>query len=506
MQQVYLFMDTGDGFRLLNDHTATVAALEGLTVRWGTDSPDTQPDPSVLTFTLRDRTGLLAGRAATMAGARVLVQISEQPTWADMPAGTYAAATATWAGLHATYTPGDPTGVDSTAITLFDGIVSTGGTVTPDARGYLLELSASSRMILWKRLQSQGPTNSAAKWAGLHWVDIPVTRLATLNSRATAAGAPQADAAGLTRPPNVAPYPTDDYPSQLDLLHRMYATAPEMPLWGEYPSKASSRISYTALGTPATLGMDAAGSLYTTVNGVKRPALDGSVVEGGESYDVPEPVTQITFGVKTVEKDNDGVLSFKDGETTFTSMDSLPANLTATQSSMNVDTDVVTSDSTAGTWGGTIWTPSLSQRISAANWLYAVNMRIRPQGIVFDSRRIDPVNRPELYVSAPSGPIVFTNASIHRLAGGDGLPAFTGAWTTIGGTLTYRWRNGDPVLRHEVTVWPLPAATMTTRLKWADIAGWPAQYRAVACTWAELAVISTFDSATTTTETESEEQ
>lgn len=506
MQQVYLFMDAGEGWRLLNDHTGDVAALEGLTVRWGTDSPDTQPDPSVLTFTLRDRTGLLAGRAATLAGARVLVQISEQPTWADMPAVAYTASGGTWAALHATYTPGDPSGVDSTAITLFDGILSTGGTVTPDGRGYLMDLSASSRLILWKRLQSQGPTSTAAKWKDLHWVDTPTQRLATLNSRAKTAGAPQADVAGLTTPPNVAPYETGDYPSQLDLLHRMYATAPEMPLWCEHPAKAASTVTYTPMATPVSMGAGLDGRVYVTVDGAKRPALDGADVEGGDSYTVPEPVTQIVYTTRKAKTDNDGVLSFEDTETTLTDQNMLPANLKATQSSITWDTDVVNTDETAGVWGGTVWGADSLQRSRIAAWLYAVNTRLRPSSIVFDGRRIDPADRPELYVTAPSGPIVFTNSAIHRLTGGDGLPAFTGAWTTIGGTLSYQWKNGEPTLRHEVTIWPLPPATLTATPTWNRLSGWRATYDTTTYTWAEISLISTFDNTANVNTTESEEQ
>ena len=48
-------------------------------IQWGTDDLAEQPEPSVMSFTLRDRTGWLTGRALTLAGARVLVQISEQP-------------------------------------------------------------------------------------------------------------------------------------------------------------------------------------------------------------------------------------------------------------------------------------------------------------------------------------------------------------------------------------------------------------------------------------------
>lgn len=75
-----MFLDWGDGWKSVNDHAEDVAALAGFSIQWGTDDLAEQPEPSVMSFTLRDRTGWLTGRALTLAGARVLVQISEQPT------------------------------------------------------------------------------------------------------------------------------------------------------------------------------------------------------------------------------------------------------------------------------------------------------------------------------------------------------------------------------------------------------------------------------------------
>ena len=72
-QQCFMFLDWGDGWVAVNDHDNDVAALDGFSIQWGTDGIDQQPDPSVMTFRLRDSTGWLTGRALTLAGARVLV-------------------------------------------------------------------------------------------------------------------------------------------------------------------------------------------------------------------------------------------------------------------------------------------------------------------------------------------------------------------------------------------------------------------------------------------------
>ena len=84
-QQCFMFLDWGDGWVAVNDHDNDVAALDGFSIQWGTDGIDQQPDPSVMTFRLRDSTGWLTGRALTLAGARVLVQISARTHMGHAP-------------------------------------------------------------------------------------------------------------------------------------------------------------------------------------------------------------------------------------------------------------------------------------------------------------------------------------------------------------------------------------------------------------------------------------
>lgn len=490
MQQLFMFLDYGSGWTPVNDHETDLAALDSLSIQWGTDEPDEQPDPSVCTFTLRDRTGHMAGMAATLAGCRVIVQMSEQPKWDDMPAGK------TWADypgvmlcyLFNAYEPPDPDTVDSPAVTVFDGIVTTGGEarhVTDDQ--WDLRLSATSRMVLWKRSQKQGPTSTEARYAGYHWVGNPAARLAELRARAAGAGLPPLDTGGLELPPAVSPYTTDEYPSMLDLLHRMYATSPLMPIWGEIPDRAASRIGCTPLGKAEDMNLDAAGRLYVDRNRGARTALLGDVTIGDDTYTVPEPYTQITYKTKSLSVDDDGTLQISDAETVIGDQGVLPAQLTATQNAVSMETDVPS----ANTTGGASWTPSDADRAAVAQWLYTNDTRLRPQGVTFDSRRIDPTDRPYLFISAPSGPIVFAGALGNKLSGADGRPAFTGAWTTIGGTLTFKWIAGKPVLRHEVSVWPLPVTT--AQHVWNDIADWQGIYSNVPITWDEMELITLFD-------------
>ena len=79
MQQCFMFIDTGNGWTPVNDSAKDVAALDSFVIDWGSDGIDEQPEPAVMSFTLRDRTGRLAGQALTLAGMKVVVQFSNQP-------------------------------------------------------------------------------------------------------------------------------------------------------------------------------------------------------------------------------------------------------------------------------------------------------------------------------------------------------------------------------------------------------------------------------------------
>ena len=138
--------------------------------RLGSDGIDEQPEPAVMSFTLRDRTGRLAGQALTLAGMKVIVQFSDQPRWQDLQPsmGCWRDLRIPIDSLHKTYSPDSPDSPDSPSETMFGGTVSTGGSIEPASDGgWLLKLSATSRMAVWKRLQSQDrqtwPRNGTAR-------------------------------------------------------------------------------------------------------------------------------------------------------------------------------------------------------------------------------------------------------------------------------------------------------------------------------------------------------
>ena len=78
-------------------------------------------------------------------------------------------------------------------------------------------------MVIWKRMATQGPTSGDSRLAGMHWTGTPQQRVDELNRRAQEADAPTVDVTGLELPASVAPYDTDTYPTQLELLHRLFA-------------------------------------------------------------------------------------------------------------------------------------------------------------------------------------------------------------------------------------------------------------------------------------------
>jgi hypothetical protein len=493
MQLPFMFIDFGRGLESVTDHTNDVAALASFNIRWGTSSPDTQPEPSVLTFSLHDRTGSLAGKALSMAGARVILQLATPPRWRDLTPefGTWNEQTGSLANLHQKWVPPAPDSPDSTLITIFDGIVSSGGTITEKRDNeWTIALSATGRMVLWKRMQAQGPTDPSAKYKDLHWVGSPTARFNELNSRASKAGAPLSDKTDLSLPPTVAAYSTD-FPSQLDLLHRLFSASPRLPLWYETPDGAASILKPLALTDPVTITARADATLVVNTSGNTRPALNGDTVEGTDSLEIPSPLTLVKINAKRV-KANDNVLEFDDAGIEYSSTN-LPENLTATQSSMSIDSDALIADESAGVWSdGTMLTVSDATRTVMSSWIYEQNLRLRPESITVDARKLDPATWPWLYVTAPTGAFIITGTRFSTLTGSDGNPAFTGAWTSIGGTLSFAYNHASPILRHELTLLPL-LPDEHQKLLLSDLTGWPATYEQTNLSIAELSMVDVFE-------------
>ena len=95
------------------------------------------------------------------------------------------------------------------------------------------------------------------------------------------------------------------------------------------------------------------GTLTITDQGTVTPAIPAPLVETDDdtTLTIPEPITQITLKAKKATADDDGVLAFEDDETEMGDRGLLPANLTATQSSLTMESDITTQDDTGGILG-----------------------------------------------------------------------------------------------------------------------------------------------------------
>lgn len=418
--------------------------VSGLTIDWGTDDPGSQPDPAVCSFTLLDATGRIAGDFVSLAGQRLTVSINEG--------------------------------------TLFDGIIGSGGTIRKAKAGWLLDLTATSRMVLWSRLNDNGPTDGT----GYHWTGTPSDRLKEMQLRAERATAPRADTTGLDLPASVAPYDMNSHPSQLDLLHRLYGHLPDLPLWGEHMDGIGVTIGHNDIGRPHGITLDRHASPIMIVNGeTRRPlnAYDLEVDGDGLSLSISTPLTGITVNGKNAS-DDEGKPSYDDATIQYSATD-LPAALTATNKTMSIDSDAIVKSTLDQYPAVTI---SQEQRAQAANWLKTMDTCCTPGTITFDSTRFDPDRYPWMYRAQPSGPFLVVSSELDRLTHPDGTPTASTPWQTIGGTITIETRQNKPHITHQATIIPVPQPP-PTNLTWRDLDGWPASWGAVTLTWSQLAII-----------------
>ncbi len=478
MQQAYMYLDLHDGagFRSVTDHDRDVAALDGFTIDWGVDGIDRQPDPAVMTFRLIDRTGRFAGRAASIAGATVVLQITPEADNDHLDIGAYAEQQdRRIADVHAAYVPPLPDNPDNVNRTIFIGIVTTGGEID-HMRGtaWRLTLSATSQMVLWKRMRDMGPTSANPMWEGYHWVGHAGERAIELNARAAARGMPSADYSGLKQPDGVRAYSTDDYPSMLDLLHRTYANDPRIPLWYDGYDRKWTWLRAALPAEPASLVLDGAMRRRCRAGEIEHAALDGRSIRAERRFVLPEPYTQIVMQTHRANVDNDGVVQYTDSTVTMGAR-VLPAALTATQKSITIESDVLTGNDTGHLSPEFFtWTPSEEQREQAARTLTAADTIIRPAAIELDSRDIDPAAFPDMFCAQPVTALCMTGTVANQLMDSSGRPSFTGPWIMIGGVLTYQWHNGHPVFSHAAHLWPMPQTD--ERPRWSALRDWPARY------------------------------
>lgn len=487
MRQIFMYMRLPgtNTWQSLNDSTKDVAALTNFTIDWGTEQAFEQPDPAVLSCALRDNTGTLAGRAATLAGARIMVQLSRQIDYSMLNALgniTYSQSDVTLERLHYRIQPQQPGTPTNGDVTIFDGIVASGTSITRKHDAWRLKVKAVSRMVLWRRLADNGPSNLN----GYHWTGTPAERLKELNARASRAGAPQVDASNVDLPPNVIPYENNSHPTQLDLLQRLYAHSLSLPIWGEYPNGNSTIIKPYRLADNAVIWIDPDGNMGTTVGTVQRPALPSSRIPNISTLELPTPRAGIAWNTHTISVDNNKLQI--DDSTLSIADTSKVGDPTAAGNWITLDSDTSTSNSSGGKIPGANYTISEQQRNAMQYKLKEYNKRTSYQ-LTIDSKHIDPERWPELYETHPSGAEIIQGSMYAQLIDDELMPLTLNAWTTIGGTLSYELHNNTPILTHELHTTALPRSVDS--LNWTRFT-MPTPYnKAGSLTIAALSVIST---------------
>lgn len=487
MRQIFMYLKQSQqtSWQPLNDSTKDVAALTNFTIDWGTDSAFEQPDPAVLSGTLRDKSGNLAGRAATLAGARIIVQLSRQIDYSmlvSLGSMTYSQADVPLDRLHYRIQPTVPGTPSNGDVTIFDGIISSGTSITRKNNAWRLKIKAVSRMVLWRRLADNGPSSIQ----GYHWTGTPAERLKELNARAAKAGAPQVDASSVDLPPSVAPYETNSHPSQLELLQRLYGHSLSLPIWGEYPNGASTVIKPYRIADTAVIWMDSNGNRGTIVGNDKRQALPASKIPDISTLEMPAPRAGLTISAHTAHLDNnklqveDSTISIADTSKT--------GDPTAAGNWITIDSDTCTANSAAGKVPGAAYMVSESERASVRYTLKEFNRRTSYQ-LTIDSNHIDPEQYPELYETRPSGPEIIQGSIYGRLIDDELTPITLNAFTTIGGTLSYELRDNTPMLTHELHTTALPRSV--DRMTWNRFTIRTPYEKAKNITIAALSVIST---------------
>lgn len=428
-----------------------LCALAGASVQWGTEEIGTQPEPSVLTFTLRDHVGDLARDPVQLTGRRVRL-------WFD---------------------PGH--------IVVFNGIIASGVTVKPLCDGWRIECTATSLMVLWKRLRDEGPTSDLA--AGtirdlLHWNVTPTERVAEMNRRAQAIGAPtilDVMPFGISSRNCIRPQLKGEYPSQLTLLHTSFMDY-SLPMWYEHPDDNTLRA--LRVGKGALVCLDARGEACVYVQADRKAYLtvQAKHVRSGREFRLLPPYTGVLFKFKKMKtegrRNEDDTIEWdaavSDVEVNVRST-TLPQAIQDNVKNLVVDSDLLCGHTASAPEDYTTWTPYTADETELESLIDNIATRLTPVGVAIDAEQW-PQTRPSI--------IMFD---------GTNLPLdVTGPYAIIGGTLTIDARDGDVRISHDVTMTPV-ASPIEATTTWAQIpSAWTAAYLTAEATIGHLCRTTSF--------------
>lgn len=430
-----------------------LCALAGASIQWGTEEIGTQPEPSVLTFTLRDHVGDLAKDPAQLTGRRVCL----------------------WLG------PGHTV--------LFNGIIASGVTVKPLCDGWQIECTATSLMVLWKRLRDEGPTSDLAKGTIrdlLHWNVTPTERVAEMNRRATAIGAPQVVddmPFNISSKNCIMPQLKGEYPSQLTLLHTSFMDY-SLPMWYEHPDDNTLRA--LRVGKGALVCLDARGEACVYVKADRKAyrTVQAKHVRSGREFRLLPPYTGVLFKFKNMKtegrRNQDDTIEFtatvSDVEVNVRST-TLPQAIQDNVKNLVIESDLLYGHTASAPKDYTTWTPYTADTNELKSLIDNIATRLTPVGVTLDAEQW-------AMQTWPRAGIMFD---------GTNLPFdVTGPYAIIGGTLTIDARDGDVRISHDVTMTPI-ASPIEATTTWARIpSGWTAAYTTATATIAHLCRTTSF--------------
>lgn len=438
---------------------ADVCALARATIQWGTTDVGRQPDPSVLSFTLRDMTGELASDPTQLTGRGVRL----------------------WFG------PGHTV--------VFRGVITSGLTIKPLQDGWQLQCTATARMVIWKRLRDEGPDSELSPNINdqLHWNVTPTARIAEMNRRAAAAGAPTIAGdlpLNISSKNCIMPQLKGEYPSQLTLLHDSFMDY-SLPMWYEHPDDNTLRALRIGKGAPVCLDRTATACVYVTAERVAYKTIAASSVRSPREFTLNPPYTGVMFKFKQMStaghRDEHDDITFTvtvtDVENNVKST-TLPEAVQDNVKNLTVDSDLLFGHSASAPVDYTTWTPYTADTQELRSLIDNIASRVTPSGITFDTDDLTETDQSRYMQPIPLAGVMFE---------GTGLPFdAAGPFAIIGGTLTIDARHETVHMAHDVTLSPVssPLAATTT---WAQIPrDWTATYGPSTATIAHLCRTTSF--------------
>ena len=475
MRTVFAWIDYGDGWENLTSHLRDQAALSGVSIEWGASGIAERPDVAVCRLDIRDHTGTHAGRAATPAGSLIAIQLTRSPTWRDLqrlltPAdSTWRDRSETWATLHEPVEP-DPSSPPDwrDAMTLFEGTLSVGTTVTPDTDGsrWRVSLYAQSLAVQLTRadIADRHPgTLMGSVWSGTVGGLLDAVRGvldAMPQGVRVADGVTLPDAGGATlvgwdttsQTPTVTP---------MDVLDELTSWNPGLPQWFEtHPAgEVLPRIRPVSEAMPAVVTVTDGGAIVSAGDMRVSPVPVEALIDVTGSLESPTPmkglditVVEATAKTETEEQTATMVTGVDRKETTVTiPAADMPGIIQSLGESLSVSSLIASNDDTMIDVTG--WTPDSGQRETARRMLAAMNRRLTPQMAV-STRRTSADTYPYAFLTEPT--LWWIHDTKWRLEDDTGSNPVDGVYLSIGGTLTFTRANNIPLLRHEPTIIPLP--------------------------------------------------